>query len=66
MNKTNCNNALVVKEKFHKFYVCDACGTNCYACVTNSFNSLPCPNKCLYQNNDVKPNWRELSNKEQN
>ena len=61
---------LVVKQLFHRFYMCDACGTVCYFCVTNDHNSLPPPGCCPYNfPGDVdyddefpKPNWRVASN----
>ena len=54
-----------VEEKFHKFYICDACGTNCYMIVTNSHDALPRPDRCPYRKSDSKDmefspaNWRE-------
>jgi len=56
---------LVVRQPFHRFYMCDACGTTCYFCVTNDHNSLPPPGCCPYNypgcefyDEDIKPNWR--------
>ena len=45
---SNKNDTLVVKQPFHKFYTCDACGTTCYFCVTNDHDSLPPPRCCPY------------------
>lgn len=54
---------LEITQRFHRFYVCDACGTECYFCVTNSWKSLPAPHGCPYSDGDeMKPNWRELEN----
>lgn len=60
----NIENTLIVGQPFHKFYVCDSCGTFCYFCVTNDFNSLPQPNRCPYKSQilNMKANWRPLSN----
>ena len=64
---SNKNDTLVVKQPFHKFYTCDACGTTCYFCVTNDHDSLPPPRCCPYNfpgsvdydDGLSKPNWRE-------
>lgn len=59
--KSDSQNTLVVKEHFRKFYICDACTTNCYFCVTNTHGSLPLPKLCPYEVDPaVKPNWRPL------
>ena len=52
---------LTVDQAFHKFYVCDACGTECYFCVTNTWRGLPCPKRCPYgDDGEIKVNWRPI------
>lgn len=52
---------LHVEELFRKFYVCKVCGTRCYICVTNTWDSLPVPDRCPYEEDaDVKAEWKPL------
>ena len=59
---------LVVKQPFHKFFVCTACGTPCYFCVTNKRESLHPPTACPYNisaegyGDEVNPCWKECGN----
>lgn len=51
--------------KYHKKYVCDACGTPCVIIVSNTWDSLPCPGRCVYEDDeDITPNWREEDSNE--
>ena len=58
-------NTLVVEQMFHKFYMCRACSTECYFCVTNSWDMLPRPTRCPYQSDEeIKPDWQEMPQSE--
>ncbi len=63
---SNDGDILMVKQPFHRFYICDACGMACYFCVTNDHDSLPPPGCCPYNYPGMegyddefpKSNWR--------
>ena len=55
---------LLIRPFFHKVYVCDSCGTECYFCVTHDKTVRKWPRKCPFRAANKHlgppPKWRPI------